>query len=70
MSEPSVPKSQATNKEEIAWDFEGGSPPRHLLSARAMWAVRAGPSGERPERHAQALLVTKDSAEPEGCRSE
>ena len=23
MSEPSVPKSQVTDKEEIAWDFEG-----------------------------------------------
>jgi|GEM_PF-4867815 len=23
MSEPSVPKSQATDREDIAWDFEG-----------------------------------------------
>lgn len=29
MSEPSVPKSQVINKEEIAWDFEGAR--RHHL---------------------------------------
>jgi hypothetical protein len=29
MSEPTVPKNQVTNKEEIAWDFEGAR--RHHL---------------------------------------
>jgi len=32
MSDPSVPKSQATDKEEIAWDFEGARHHhRHLV---------------------------------------